>query len=1043
MGKIRGIHSSPGIYTKFTDISYAAKTLGVTTLGLVGETLKGPAFEPIPISSWTEFVEYFGGTSPVKFKGSKYPKYELPYIAKEYLSVSDQLYVCRVLGLSGYNAGPAFVITAHGGDGKERAIAVLRSRGTYKKYPMVGDDCEPVGDYDTIKHFVTGVTLSEYVRTVIGPNGCEDDIRTREEGFEINLNNYGRFTIECSGESGFTASYPVSLNVEDKDYIYNVLGSDPLIGSAALYVEELYDVMLADEIGLGNLTNISRTVTTKEPLEIIPVTEPVSDFVTVDFDNLSRKMLGQAYLYNGIGGENPLENGFKFLVTDDNDAVQVDDEGNPTIEPMVPGYIYGVSSYTNPLKSNKKEYVYVQLKKEEAVTSGNTATGNFKSDSSRVVPCKISKIDTDTTPNKVYTVKVLSQNKYYCLDEQNDNVIEAADFSDYKEGFRCAQTPWIVSELKGNGTNVDVLKLFKFYSISDGNKANTEFKVSIANVSPDNGTFDVYIRDFNDTDGSIVVLESYKGLTMKKGDKNYIGYKIGTLNGEYEAKSKYVLVDIVENDMTEECVPCGFLGYPTRNYGDVEQPTFKYNITYDSNLSERKQYFGLSNITGVDVDMLTYKGKYAYTDDYSHGHTDAFHLDSRISKRAKELISGLTITVDEDPSTSGITWQAVASNITNGMEAAIIASDYEMEGSIYESKTMRKFTVCLYGGFDGWDIYRESRTNTDKYRVNKYRGKIENGVGKTFSLIDNPESIALSGNCINTDYYAYLAGAMQFENPEKTLINLFATPGIDYVNQNLLTNDILEMIEDVRGDALYVITTPDKPAGVTDAIDEMYTPREATYNLEETNIDTYYAATYYPWIKYYDRDNLIYLNLPVTKDVLRNMADVDNKKYPWYAPAGIERGNVNCVKARIFSKLEDEDTLYDARINPVKTFSRDGVKIWGNKTLYTGDTPMNRINVVRLMLYMRKLIVEACRGLIFEPNDTTLKGEFEGIVKPILEQIQKDRGITAFRLDVSQTPEQIDAHEMSCVLWVKPTPALEYIEINFMVTPQGVDFDMV
>lgn len=1032
MGKIRGIHSSPGIYTKFTDISYAAKTLGVTTLGLVGETLKGPAFEPIPISSWTEFVEYFGGTSPVKFKGSKYPKYELPYIAKEYLSVSDQLYVCRVLGLSGYNAGPAFVITAHGDENKQRVIAVLRSRGTYKKYPMVGDDCEPVGDYDTLKHFVTGVTLEEYKKTVIGPNGCDDKYELDKDGFDINLNNYGRFTIVCSGESGFTASYPVSLNVEDKDYIYNVLGSDPLIGSAALYVEELYDVMLADEIGQGNLKEISQEVIVEKPLEIIPVTEPVSDFVTVDSDNLSRKMLGQAYLYNGIGGEYPLENGFKYLKTDDKNMADPDGE----FEAMEPGYIYIVSSYINPKNENRKEYVYVQLKKEKVVSG-----------SSQFYPCKVGpivEIEGETTIS-AKSVKVLSQNKYFCLNA-DDEVIEAADFSDYKEGFRCAQTPWIVSELKGNGTNVDVLKLFKFYSISDGNKSNTEFKVSIANVSPDNGTFDVYIRDFNDTDGSIVVLESYKGLTMKKGDKNYIGYKIGTLNGEYEAKSKYVLVDIVENDMTEECVPCGFLGYPTRNYGDVEQPTFKYNITYDSNLSERKQYFGLSNITGVDVDMLTYKGKYAYTDDYSHGHTDAFHLDSRISKRAKEALdklSGLTITVDEDPSTTGITWQAVASNVTNGMEAAIIASDYEMEGSIYESKTMRKFTVCLYGGFDGWDIYRESRTNTDKYRVNKYRGKIENGVGKTFSLIDNPESIALSGNCINTDYYAYLAGAMQFENPEKTLINLFATPGIDYVNQNLLTNDILEMIEDVRGDALYVITTPDKPAGVTDAIDEMYTPREATYNLEETNIDTYYAATYYPWIKYYDRDNLIYLNLPVTKDVLRNMADVDNKKYPWYAPAGIERGNVNCVKARIFSKLEDEDTLYDARINPVKTFSRDGVKIWGNKTLYTGDTPMNRINVVRLMLYMRKLIVEACRGLIFEPNDTTLKGEFEGIVKPILEQIQKDRGITAFRLDVSQTAEQIDAHEMSCVLWVKPTPALEYIEINFMVTPQGVDFDMV
>jgi phage tail sheath protein FI len=170
------------------------------------------------------------------------------------------------------------------------------------------------------------------------------------------------------------------------------------------------------------------------------------------------------------------------------------------------------------------------------------------------------------------------------------------------------------------------------------------------------------------------------------------------------------------------------------------------------------------------------------------------------------------------------------------------------------------------------------------------------------------------------------------------------------------------------------------------------------------------------------------------------MADVDNKKFPWYAPAGIERGKVDCTRMHFFAKLEDEDNVYDGRINPLKTFSQDGVKVWGNKTMYTGDTPMNRVNTVRLMLYLRKLIIESTRVLLFEPNDTTLKAEFEDIVNPILAQIKRDRGITDYRLDVEQTPETMDAHEIQCKLWVKPTPTLEYIEIEFMVTPQGVSF---
>ena len=97
----RGGHVSPGVYTEVRDITYSTKSLGITTLGVAGETLKGPAFQPISIASWTDFTDYFGGTSPIKYKGTNYPKYELPYVAKSYLEESKQLEVVRVLGLSG------------------------------------------------------------------------------------------------------------------------------------------------------------------------------------------------------------------------------------------------------------------------------------------------------------------------------------------------------------------------------------------------------------------------------------------------------------------------------------------------------------------------------------------------------------------------------------------------------------------------------------------------------------------------------------------------------------------------------------------------------------------------------------------------------------------------------------------------------------------------------------------------------------------------------------------------------------------------------
>ena len=105
---------SPGVYTSEVDLSFVAQSVGVTTLGIVGETLTGPAFEPIFITNFDEFSTYFGGTSPEKFINTQIPKYEAAYIAKAYLQQSNQLFVTRILGLSGYDAGPSWSISVKG-----------------------------------------------------------------------------------------------------------------------------------------------------------------------------------------------------------------------------------------------------------------------------------------------------------------------------------------------------------------------------------------------------------------------------------------------------------------------------------------------------------------------------------------------------------------------------------------------------------------------------------------------------------------------------------------------------------------------------------------------------------------------------------------------------------------------------------------------------------------------------------------------------------------------------------------------------------------
>lgn len=1018
----RGSHSSPGIYTKEVDLTYAAKSLGITTLGVVGETLKGPAFEPIKIENWREYQQYFGGTSAEKFKGSKYPKYELPYIAKSYLKNSNQLEVCRVLGLSGYNAGPAWLITAeHGEKEGKYVVAVLRSRGAYDKYGNKNyDPCDTDFTYDKLTYFAERVKLEEYCSAAIMID-CTGVTNDGAMEFAINENNFGRFTLVINEGSENEQRFPVSLNPEDKDYILNVLGTSVDDGDAFVFVEELYDVALTKMIYDKKVTVISNTVVKvvdglndDNSTPSVPTKEAVLSFKDIPEYELSYKNLGQRFI----------------------DVVSEKWAWNKTDK-----------SWYKPeieLSDNEKKDTETYSIDNRFFSNVNTVTTTIEN-GKRIYQYEV--VETLEENERIF---VMSEDRFF--EFNGKEIVECStDVNDYKEQFRCASTPWVVSELKGDGKQVQLRKLFRFHTISDGNAANSEVKVSIQNILPDEGYFDVVVRAFDDMDSNPTVLEKFSKCSMVPGTANFIGLKIGTFDGEYELKSKYITVEVITNDMTESCVPAGFLGYPMREYAEkyeVKQPSMGYNVTMDDDIKVKKQYFGFSNLTGIDVDLLKYKGRNAY--DNINSLSDGFHLDSRVGN-LKEFLDGLyensqtgvtkniEFTVDGE---KGYKFITVNPNVTTGVRGGsipVIGQEREMANTIYKDVVARKFTVCFYGGFDGWDIYRESRTNTDEYKANKYMGVITNGNGSIFNQIMNPDGLNLSGNAITTDYYAYLAGIKQFMNPEAVDINVFATPGIDYVNNSLLSQEALTMIEEDRGDAIYVMTTPDKPYGNDDS--DMYYPADVVANLEESEIDSSYATTYYPWVKFYDKDNKVYINLPATKDVVTSMAYTDNTSYPWFAPAGIIRGGVECERAHFITKLDDEDTLYEGRINPIKTFAADGVKIWGQKTMYEGDTPLNRVNVRRLMLRIKKLITGACRRLIFEQNDATVKAQFEGLVKPILDDIKAKRGIYDYRLEVDDSPEARDRQALPAAIYLKPTKSLEYIELTFTIMPESAQFN--
>ncbi len=952
----RGGHVSPGVYTEVRDIQYSTKSLGITTLGVAGETLKGPAFQPISITSWDDFIDYFGGTSPIKFKGTNYPKYELPYVAKAYLEESKQLEVVRVLGLSGYWAGKAWVISAAESTGStgKLPVAVLRSKKTYSGDTSSQGICVESSEFPD--DIVTDIKIGPYTGNTYGAN-CEiTSAQTVVDpvcygAYDCNRNitvNLGKFALtvtyfdsSVTGETASTITYNVSMNPSDPDYIYKMFPEDPLMGAAPIYIEAVYDMAIYKEL----------------------------------YDGIYAKMTDGVLPGTGT---------------------PIDDEGCVDKYEM----FYDIKGYYESAQSDDDD------------------------EDEEEKPATCPALDESETVDTTY--------KYW----------------DYISTYRCAVTPWIVSEVKAASTEtIDIKKLFKVYTISDGNAANYQVKISIQRIRPVEGLFDLVVRDFYDSDNSQLVLEKFTNCSMTEGESSFVGLKVGTIDGSYPNKSKYIAIEFSNEEGVDDCIPCGFLGYPVPKYETLCGLTMNYNTVYDNTIKAKRQYFGLNDEV-LDYDILNYKGVDAYADGVGDADperlTNGFHLDSIIT-----LESGATVQVDGQSGFTFTTVDPIQMNKYNRIPR-ILPTAY-LDECLYKDVNLRKFTVYPYGGFDGWDINRDHRTNTNNYRGNKYTLRKE-GTGyyerEIFRPIGGPDALELDPMvtlklpriAITTDYYAYLAGYMQFANPEDVDINLFATPGINWLDQSLLSEDALDIIEDSEdgrgGDALYIMAAPQ----YTETVDA-YTAEEVADFLNDTELDSPYACTYWPWVKYWDGDNKRYIDLPPTKDVVRDMAATDNVSFPWFSPAGLTRGEVECARAYYKTTLLDEDTLYENMINPIKTFAVDGVKVWGNKTLYHQETPRNRINVSRLMIRVKKLISQAARNLIFEQYDVTLEKQFRSVVEPILQDVKANRGIYDYRVVTECTEETRDQHILPAKILIKPTPALEYISISFVVYPESVEFD--
>jgi phage tail sheath protein FI len=1072
MASTNKVFVSPGVYTSERDLTFVAQSVGVTTLGIVGETLQGPAFEPIFITNFDEYQVYFGGTSPEKFTNTQIPKYETSYIAKAYLQQSNQLFVTRVLGLSGYDAGPSWSITTIGNvDPGTVGLSANTSGLQIVNFTGTTGGSSNVVITGTLPSLISADFYNPYTTF----NGGSSTLNANFQSFIANEIVY-QSTASLNAQSGTTALFwgtvsdatfnsvtgatigaglsaysetfgvsnvllsQANLSATTNDPWYYALFDYSQVASVGSYNGYGFGTTLGaiNSIGVGSYSGyciVSGTTYSGTPYsgwDDLVIATLRSRGIT----NYSATQSGPLYQVTGITDVQMVCTGSYSAVTKD-----------PYATFVVSGITKDADTFTfeTSLLSTDTEYL-----------SKVFGRSNFGKDRTEV-PLFVEEVYSSLLLNGYRQGKVRGLN---CdLIELNSAVSQASgSIGFYLEQYQTPETPYLVSELRGN----KVYKLFKFKLISDGNAANRLVKISIGNISFNNGTFDVFVRDFYDNDQNVRVIESFTNCSLDPTLNNYVANKIGTANGEYNLNSKYIMLEM-SDEAPEDALPCGFDGYIMRNYDQAQPPFIVYKTKYlqpgdviynppfgstsgadnpviSNGENPRKAYLGISNITGVDYDYFEYKGKQLpanlETDTTGPSWTyqiKGFHMDS-----------GATVVTMFDTLTSATTQ---AFEVGAG---SFNSEPVDTDNPYYRLNT-RKFTLYPYGGFDGWDIYREYRTNSDTFALGQTgykRGAAPSSQFPTatgwgaFKQISGPNQEVWA----NTDYYAYKWGQTTFANPEAVNINVFTTPGIDYVNNSNLVEDAIDMVETDRADSIYICTTPDFNLFLptfSDVSEGLIYPQEAVDNLEETGIDSNYTATYYPWVLTRDSVNNTQIYLPATAEVTKNLALTDNIAFPWFASAGYTRGLVNSIKARKKLTQEDRDTLYKGRVNPIATFSDVGTVIWGNKTLQIRESALDRINVRRLLLQARKLISAVAVRLLFEQNDDKVRQDFLDSVNPILDSIRRDRGLIDFRVTVSNTPEDLDSNTLTGKIFLKPTRALEYIDIEFVITPTGASFDDV
>jgi len=338
-----------------------------------------------------------------------------------------------------------------------------------------------------------------------------------------------------------------------------------------------------------------------------------------------------------------------------------------------------------------------------------------------------------------------------------------------------------------------------------------------------------------------------------------------------------------------------------------------------------------------------------------------------------------------------------------------------------------RFTLPLYGGFDGVDITEQDPFN-------------------------NTRALVSSAN--DTTSYAYNSVKRAIDSiadPEVVEFTLAAMPGI---TNTTLTEHLINICED-RGDALAIV---DLEGGFTASHettqsieDRLGSSTTTVTNLRDRQLNTSYGCAYYPWVQIRDTINDNFVWVPPSVIAMGALSFSERKSELWFAPAGFTRGGLThgaggipVIQARERLTADQRDRLYEANINPIATFPAEGIVIFGQKTLQVTQSALDRINVRRLLIYVKKEVSRIAATTLFEPNVQVTWNAFLGKIEPFLASVQARMGLTDWKVILDEsttTPELIDRNIMYAKVFLKPARAIEFIALDFTITNSGAAFE--